>query len=154
MNIDFVNPFLTSILNVLSTMAMIEAATGKPFIKTDQVARGDVTGLMGMAGEQTKGTFAITFTEPVIIEIAKNMLGEEETGINDTITDMVGEITNMVCGGAKKILSENGYVFDMAIPSVVAGKNHTIKHKSKKPIVVVPFTTGTGDFFVEICFED
>ncbi len=154
MDIKFVNPFLSSILNVLSTMAMIEAKTGKPSIKTDEIAKGDVTGLIGMAGEQTKGTFAITFTEPVILEITKNMLGEEETGINDTITDMVGEITNMVCGGAKKELSENGYKFDMAIPSVVAGKDHIIKHKSKKPIIVVPFTTNTGEFFVEICFED
>jgi chemotaxis protein CheX len=82
------------------------------------------------------------------------MLGEEVTSIDDTVTDMVGEITNMVTGGAKRLLSEQGYRFDMAIPSVVSGKNHIIHHKSKAPIVVVPFNTQAGNFFIEICFEE
>lgn len=154
MNVEFVNPFLESILNVLSTMAMLEAKPGKPAIKTSEVANGDVTGLIGMAGGKAKGTLAVTFSEPVILEITKRMLGEEVTSIDNTVTDMVGEITNMVTGGAKKILSEKGYRFDMAIPSVVAGKNHVIRHKSKAQIIIVPFHTEAGSFFVEICFEE
>jgi chemotaxis protein CheX len=154
MKVEFINPFLASILNVLNTMAKLEARPGKPAIKTSEVAKGDVTGLMGMTGEQAKGTFAITFTEPVILEITKRMLGEEVARIDDTVTDMVGEITNMVTGGAKRLLSEQGYRFDMAIPSVVAGKNHIIHHKSKAPIIIVPFNTQAGNFFIEICFEE
>jgi len=154
MNVEFINPFLSSILNVLKTMAMLEAQPGTPALKTSNVSFGDVTGLIGMAGKQTKGTLAITFTEPVILEITKRMLGEEEKEINNTVTDMVGEITNMVTGGAKKILSEKGYRFDMAIPSVIAGKDHVILHKSKAPIIFVPFNTEVGEFFIEICFEE
>ena len=154
MKVEFINPFLSAMLNVLKTMAMLEAQPDKPALKTSKVSFGDVTGLMGMAGKQTKGTLAITFTEPVILEIAKRMLGEEETKINDTVTDLVGEITNMVTGGAKKILSEKGYRFDMAIPSVIAGKDHVIHHKSKASIIVVPFHTDVGEFFIEICFEE
>jgi chemotaxis protein CheX len=154
MNVEFVNPFLDAILNVLNTMAMLEAKPGKPAIKTNQVASGDVTGLIGMTSEQAKGTLAITFSEPVILDITKRMLGEEVTMIDDTVTDMVGEITNMVTGGAKKSLSEKGYRFDMAIPSVVAGKNHIIHHKSRGPVIIVPFNTESGDFFIEICFEE
>jgi chemotaxis protein CheX len=154
MNVEFINPFLQSIMKVLSTMAMMEATPGKPAVKGTQVARGDVTGLIGMASEKAKGTLAISFTEPVILEITKRMLGDELTGIDDTVTDMVGEITNIVTGGAKKVLSEKGYKFDMAIPSVVSGKGHVISHKSKAPIVILPFSTEAGDFFIEICFEE
>ncbi len=154
MKAEFINPFLTAILNVLSTMAMLEAKPGKPTRKNNQVACGDVTGIIGMASDQTKGTMAITFTEPVILEITKRMLGEELTEIDETVSDMVGELTNMVTGGAKAVLSEKGYSFDMAIPSVISGKNHVISHKSKAPIVIVPFTSEAGDFFIEICFED
>ena len=154
MKVQFINPFLESILNVLKTMAMLEARPGKPAVKTSEIAKGDVTGLMGMTGEQAKGTLAITFTEPVILEITKRMLGEEMTRIDDTVTDMVGEITNMVTGGAKRILSEQGYRFDRAIPSVVCGKDHIIRHKSKAPIIIVPFNTQAGNFFIEICFEE
>ncbi|MDH3259189.1 MAG: chemotaxis protein CheX [Deltaproteobacteria bacterium] len=154
MKVEFINPFLESILNVLNTMAMFKATPGKPAIKKNQIAKGDVTGLIGMAGEQARGTLAITFPEGVILEITKRMLGEELTGVDDTVTDMVGEITNMVTGGAKRILSEQGYRFDMAIPSVVAGKDHSIQHKSKSPVIIVPFSTECGDFFIEICFEE
>ena len=154
MKVQFINPFLESILNVLKTMAMLEARPGKPAVKTSEVAKGDVTGLMGMTGEQAKGTLAITFTEPVILEITKRMLGEEMTRIDDTVTDMVGEITNMVTGGAKRIRSEQGSRFDMAIPSFFCGKDHIIRHKSKAPIIIVPFNTQAGNFFIEICFEE
>ncbi len=154
MNVEFVNPFLVSILNVLKTMARLEAHPGNPTIKKDEVAQGDVTGIIGMTSDQAKGTLAITFTEPVILEITKRMLGEELDKIDDTIMDMAGEITNMVTGGAKKILSEQGYNFDMAIPSIVAGKDHIIQHKSKSSIIIVPFNTEAGDFFIEICFEN
>jgi chemotaxis protein CheX len=154
MNVEFINPFLQSILNVLTTMATMDATPGKPAVKGNQVARGDVTGLIGMASDKARGTLAISFTEPVILEITKRMLGEELTCIDDTVTDMVGEITNIVTGGAKKVLSEKGYKFDMAIPSVVSGKGHVISHKSKAPTVILPFSTEAGDFFIEICFEE
>lgn len=154
MKVEFINPFLEAILNVLKTMAKLDAKPCKPAIKTSEVAQGDVTGLMGMTGDQAIGTLAITFTEPVILEITKRMLGEEVTRIDDTVCDMVGEITNMVTGGAKRILSEHGYRFDMAIPSVVSGKNHVIHHSSRAPIILVPFNTQVGNFFIEICFEE
>ena len=81
------------------------------------------------------------------------MLGEKLDSIDDTVTDMVGELTNMVTGGAKKILSEKGYRFDMALPTVISGKDHVVTHISKGPIIVVPFSTEAGDFFVELSFE-
>jgi len=65
---------------------------------------------------------------------------------------VVGEITNMVTGGAKRILSDQGYKFDLAIPSVVAGKNHIIRHKAKGPIVFVPFDTDARGVFYRDMF--
>ncbi len=153
MNVEFVNPFLNAILNVLSTMATLEAKPGKPALKKGSVAKGDVTGLIGMIGDKAKGSLAITFTEPVALEITRRMLGEAPAAIDDTVIDLVGEITNMVCGGAKSALGEKGYNFDLAIPGMIAGKNHTVTHKSKGPTVLVPFATDYGEFFVEVAFE-
>jgi len=154
MNVALINPFIQSILEVLSTMASMEAKPGKPAIKNNSVAQGDVTGVIGMAGEQLVGSLAICFTEPVIIEIYKRMLGETPSSIDETVTDMVGELTNIVTGGAKKLLAEDGYDFDMAIPAVVSGKNHSINHKSNGTTIILPFATEAGNFFIEICFVD
>ncbi len=154
MDNKFINPFSESLVNILATMAMLKVKPGSPAIKTDETAHGDVTGLIGMTGEQAKGSFAVTFTEPVILEITRRMLGEEVNVIDDTVTDMVGEITNMVTGGAKKFLSEKGYRFDMAIPAVIAGPNHLIRHTSGQPVIIVTFSTDAGEFFIETCFEE
>ncbi len=122
MDVEFINPFLISIQNVLKTMAQLEAKPGTPALKTNEIACGDVTGLIGMAGKQTKGTLAITFSESTILEITKRMLGEEEKSINDTVTDMAGEITNMVTGGAKKLLNEKVIVLIWLFRQLSQGK--------------------------------
>lgn len=153
MNVEFVNPFLASLVNVLTTMASTELKPGKPGLKKDELARGDVSGLIGLVGPQTKGSFSVSFDEPLALEIMERMLGERPTKINEEVTDMVGEITNMVTGGAKKMLAEKGYDFDMATPMVVAGKNHTITHRSEGAKILMPFTSDFGAANIEICFD-
>lgn len=154
MNVEFVNPFLVSLVNVLATMARTEAKPSKPTLKKNDKAVGDVTGVIGLRGQTTKGSLAITFKEATILQIVSQMLGEKYVTIDDNVSDAVGEITNMVTGGAKKLLSEKGYKFELAIPSVIVGKDHVITHKAKGPVVLVPFETVAGSLFVEICFED
>ncbi|GGA96937.1 chemotaxis protein CheX [Agarivorans gilvus] len=154
MDVNFVNPFLKSLLNVLSTMAQLELKPGKPGLKKDEIARGDVSGLIGMVGPQTKGSLSISFDKGLAIEIMRRMLGEAPDSINEEVTDMVGEITNMVTGGAKRLLADDGYDFDMATPVVVSGPSHTITHKTEGPKVLIPFSSLHGNATIEICFEN
>ncbi len=154
MNVDFVSPFVVSTINVIKTMANTDVKAGDPFLKNDKFAKGDVTGIVGLRGAQAKGSMAITFTEPAILHIYSRMLGENAEKINDALVDCVGEITNMICGGAKGILSEKGYKFEMAIPSMIEGKNHSLFHKTNGKIICIPFTIIAGSFFLEICFEE
>ena len=63
MNVDFINPFLSSLSNVLSTMGGVECKIGKPTLKNNKLSLGDVTGIIGMAEPQLKGSLAISFTQ-------------------------------------------------------------------------------------------
>jgi chemotaxis protein CheX len=153
MNVEFINPFLSSLMNVLETMAMTKLKPGKPSLKKEQTARGDVSGLIGMAGPQTKGSLSVTFEEKLALSIMERMLGERPDTINEEVTDMVGEITNMVTGGAKNILGDKGYEFDMATPMIVSGKNHTINHKCEGATLIVPFTSENGNAYIEVSFD-
>jgi len=153
MRAEFVNPFLVALMNVMKTMAQLELKPGAPRKKTDELARGDVSGLIGMVGPQTRGSFSITFDKGLALEVMRRMLGEAPAGLNEEVTDMVGEITNMVTGGAKKILSEKGFEFDMATPVVVSGPNHSITHKSQGAKIMMPFECEFGKATIEICFE-
>jgi len=153
MNVEFINPFLSAMLNVLATMAQTEATPGKPYIKKDSKARGDVTGIVGLAGKQAKGSLAISFSKEAILHIAAKMLGEPATDFNSEIADVVGEITNMVSGGAKKILADQGFKFAMAIPTTIMGNSHSITHSASGPVILIPFEIEQGGFFIEVCLE-
>lgn len=154
MKAEFINPFLEAVSNVLGTMAMLESSPGKPSLKDDSTARGDVSGIIGMSGSNVAGSMAISFPKKVACEIVKRMLGDELNEINETVTDLVGEVTNMVAGGAKNQLMENGYDIGMATPVIVSGENHEIKHKASGKKILLPFNTEVGDFFVEVCFDE
>jgi chemotaxis protein CheX len=154
MNVDFINPFLSSLLNVMTTMAHLDLTPLKPSLKKSDVARGDVSGLIGMVSEQAKGSLSITFEATLAIATMKGMVGEAPDEVNDEITDLVGEITNMVTGGAKRLLSEKGFEFDMATPMVVSGENHTIHHKAKGAVIIIPLNSEYGKAFIEFSFDE
>jgi chemotaxis protein CheX len=153
-NVEYINPFIDAVLNVLRTMAQTDAKAGKPYLKKDKASQGDVTGLIGMAREGSKGSIAVSFSAPCILKVVSNMLMEDFTQLTDEVTDAVGEITNMVSGGARKTLSEKGFKFEMAIPTIIVGERHTITHMTTGPVIVLPFETPHGPFFIEICIVD
>lgn len=153
MNADIINPFLSSVVNVLSTMAMLNVSPGKPSIKEGNVSQGDVSGIIGMTTKTVSGSMAITFPSGVVFEIVNRMLGETVTEVNDTVTDLVGELTNMIVGGAKAQLEEKGYDIGMATPVVVTGKDHEIIHKAEGQKILMPFNSEPGQFYVEVCFD-
>ncbi len=153
MNAEFVNPFIGGLMNVLETMAQTTLSPGKPKRKKDDVAQGDVSGLIGMVGPNIKGSMSITFDESLILNIMQNMLGESSSEIDAEVADMVGEITNMICGNAKRDLAEKGYEFGMATPVVVSGKQHSISHQVDGPKIILPFNHDLGKAYMEICFD-
>ena len=154
MNVEFINPFLSSMLNVMSTMAQMKLIPEKPRLKKNEVAMGDVSGLIGMVGDQANGSLSITFEGALALATMKKMVGEAPDEINEEIIDLVGEITNMVTGGAKRMLSEKGIEFDMATPIVVSGANHSIHHKAKGPIVIIPLKNELGRAYIEFSFDE
>ena len=153
MDAKMINPFINATLNVLETMAFTKSEAGKPYLKKDDVAQGDVSGVIGFTGE-TNGTVAVTFDEGCILKIVTNMFGEEMTEIDNEITDAVGEITNMISGQARIKLEQNGLSLKAAIPTVIMGKDHTVTHISSQPVIAVPFKTSEGKFAIEVCLEN
>jgi len=153
MNVKFINPFLEATIDVLKTMAFVEPTSGKPYLKKDNVAKGDISAIIGLTGS-ARGSLALTFSESSIVKIVSNMLGEEINEINGDIKDAVGEITNMVSGAARKKLEAEGFSIAAAIPTVVTGKGHSIVHVMGGPSIIIPFTTDYGPFVVDVCLTE
>jgi len=153
MDVQFINPFLEGTKNVLETMAMVQPEVGKPYLKKGNIAKGDVSAIIGMTGS-ARGSLALSFTEKCILKIVSNMLGENYININDEVRDAVGEITNMISGVARKNLESQGFNILAAIPTVISGKDHCILHVLGGPSIIIPFETPNGPFFVDVCLSD
>lgn len=158
MKVNFINPVLKSTLIVFNTMAHIEPKVGTPVVKKNsQTVEGkNITGLMDMVGPKGKASIALTFSEAAVLMIAKNMMppDTEVKAIDGMVIDLVGELANMVLGGAKSELENEGYVFKLSLPTIILGSDYLIPHKTNVPIIRLPFTMPVGEFFLEAGYEE
>jgi len=152
MDVKYINPFLTGTLEVLKKMAHVDAVPGKPRVKQDEAAFGDVSGIIGITGDAL-GSLALSFSETCICRIVANMLGEQCSGVTQEIIDAAGELTNMISGASRTQMEKMGMSVYAAIPTVVHGRQHTISHILKSPSIVIPFSTAAGPFFVDVCIK-
>ena len=153
MEAEFINPFLQATVKVLTTMASMNPKPGKPGIKQDEAAKGDITGIIGITSH-SEGSMSVTFSEGCALAVVRNMTGEDLAEMNDDVADAVGELTNMISGDARSQFQKIGFSFTAAIPTIVRGKNHTVKHiATGGPTVCIPFSTEQGNFWVEARFS-
>jgi len=150
MNVEFINPFLQSTKNVVETMCQMQVTPLKPILKTDKATFGEVTGIVGMTSHMMKGYMVLSFEKKCILRIVANMLMEDPKKVVDAdVVDAVGELTNMICGGAKAQLSKMDQTFDMERPTMVIGKGIDLEYYNEGPTIVIPFKTDSGTFVVE-----
>ncbi len=150
MRAEFINPFLNATKNVLETMCQTQAKPNEPKLKSNSLTYGEVTGIIGMVSDEISGCMILSFSENCILHVVANMLMEPpKLQVDEDIIDAVGELTNMICGGAKAQLAKLDYKFNLATPTMVVGKNVEISYYSDAPTIVIPFSTEYGDFVIE-----
>ncbi|MEO1510713.1 MAG: chemotaxis protein CheX, partial [Planctomycetota bacterium] len=65
----------------------------------------------------------------------------------------VGELVNMVSGGAKALFPSNKAV-SISTPNVVVGAGHHIARAKDIPCVAIPCQSDCGDFTIEVGLRD
>ncbi len=153
LNVEYINPFISATLQAIEVTSNLRPERGKPFVRADRKAQGDITGFILLAGP-TRGTIALSFPTSVAIKLYAEMVGEEASELTDEVRDAVGEIANMVAGGAKAVLSQGGFTFKISIPEILVGKGRTIDHVGAGPALVVPFQLAGDTFWLEVSFAD
>ena len=138
MDIKYINPFIIAAQTVFKTMLGISVEMGKPALKNVNRTSGDVTGIMGLAGDK-KGTVTISLREAGARFIYKTLVGEECDSINQDVVDAIGEITNIISGQARKEFEKNDINLNAAIPMVIVGKEVEMNFITKIPIISLPF---------------
>lgn len=153
MNAEHLDAFKNAASRVLQAMAFTEATAAKPFVKQEGESAGDVSAIVGITGPM-EGSMSLSFAQKSILFVVSNMFGEEMTKLDDEVADAVGELTNIISGDARRELAEAGLTLDGAVPTVIMGKDHKVRHMSNAPVYVIPFETPGGAFSVEVCLAE
>jgi len=152
MKAEYVNPFITATSEVFKTMVGIEPERGSLYIKSDEKLPYDISGVIGLAG-QASGFVVISMTERLAFKILENFLGEKKTEMDEDVMDAIGEILNMIAGGAKQVFSKKGIRFKISIPNVVVGKNHMVGKQKNVQCIGMTFKVGDDTFVIEVAME-
>ncbi len=150
MDVRYINPFIASIKEVFSTMAGVAVQVLKPEMKVGHSETVGVTGVIGFSGDAL-GACLLCFPTDVACKLASAFEGEEMSPSHPDFSDAIGELANMVAGGAKSQF--DGLAITISLPSVVIGDPHEVivtGGPSGAPRLVIPCQTGLGHFHVEV----
>ncbi|MGK5088935.1 chemotaxis protein CheX [Bdellovibrionota bacterium FG-2] len=124
-----------------------------PYQKTpDKRYQFDIGGMIGVNSNSFGGTFAICFAKKAFIKILESMMGEPVPEITREHEDAATEIVNITFGEAKRVLNEKGYGLEMAIPTIIRGKEVESLYPSRKPPIVLPFEVFDSNIWIEFAF--
>lgn len=145
MDVRLINPFVAACCDVLSTMANLKPTVGKPFLQDRVAPSHAVIAAIDITGAQN-GTVVFGFPVEIATALTGALLGQPPGEMNADCLDAMGEVANMIAGGAKKHLP--GGLCGISTPRVYLDRRQI--PPSKPPIVVIPCFTDDLRFDIEV----
>lgn len=144
-------PFIKSTKNIFETMLQMGIEIGEPAVKADRAPSHDVSGIIGFNGD-VGGSVVLSFPFATAHRIVSVFTGMEvDPEATDDVADAVGELVNMIAGGAKAQFS--GKKVSITCPSVVVGSDHTVQNAKDAVCVLIPCDCDCGNFTVEVAIK-
>lgn len=153
MNAQYINPFLDSVHDLFATMLNCEAKRGDLALANSFTKGSEVVALIGMSGI-VRGTVALAFPVRTATNMAGRLLGMEIIGVNGDVLDAVGELVNIVAGGAKaKLHAGMGAPVSLSLPTVIQGRAYSVMSPSSAKWIDIPYESELGPFTLRVIFE-
>ena len=153
MRAEHINPFIEAVYELFTTMLQGKVERGAIGVATGDAHPKDIMAIIGISGP-TRGTVALGFPAQTALAMVGRILGMPVTEIDETLSDGVAEIVNMVAGSAKaKLNAGNGRPLDLSLPTVVHGDRYNVQYPSKVVWLEVPFKSDLGEFNLRVTFE-
>ncbi len=88
--------------------------------------RYEISGIIAFIQESIEGTLAIRFKQDSILKLLSKVYGEELTALDNRVIGGIAEFSNVIHGIAKEDLNKQGYHYQMCLPVVIIGDNHSV----------------------------
>lgn len=153
MKVEYVNPFIESVYELFSTMLSAKATRGTVGVSTEGPRPHDIMALIGFSGP-ARGMVALSFPSRTALNMVNRLLSMEMEVVDDTVSDGVAELVNMIAGSAKaRFPVEDGVPIDLSLPTVVRGQSYDVDYPSGSVWLEVPFESELGEFSLRVTFE-
>jgi chemotaxis protein CheX len=121
MDIKYINPFMDSLIKVLTSFGINDIKRGNISRKETMNTAMDVTSIIGIVGG-FRGNVAYSFSSGTAKQLASAMMmGMPVAELDSMSRSAVGELTNMITGTAAAIFSANGEEIKLTPPSLIFG---------------------------------
>ncbi len=147
LEVNLISPFINSTMRAFNTMLGWELRPQTPEVNTHFHPRYEVSGVIGLSGKMV-GTLVLSVEKEVALAAAEVLTQQKYEQLTEDVIDTMGEITNIVGGGAKAELAE--YALNLSLPTVIIGRNHLVTFISNVQTVLVPFECDAGEIAIEV----
>lgn len=148
---EYISPFIRSINELFNTMLDLEVSDEKPFVDINEtVFQIGIAANVGISGK-IKGVISLLLTEEVALFLTSRFMDDNYEVFNDFVKSTIGELTNIIVGGAKRHFIEMDQDFKIAIPNIFIGKIKEVYTNETIPSIYIPFSVEQKTFYLKIC---
>jgi CheY-specific phosphatase CheX len=136
----------TQLENIFSTMLSLPVNSSSA--ETTEAPGARIAGTVGIGGDKFAGSMHIVFPSEFADQVACAMLGGPASSAD--LTDVIGEIANMVAAGLKNAYCNAGIKCAITVPTVIKGVGFTIANMQNVQRELFAYRSGMSTFFVEL----
>lgn len=153
-NVEYINPFITSSATIIKQMANIDSKIGKLTLKESPYTGGNVAIFIGITG-QIKGQVIFSLDIESAKIVASSMMGGMPMDeFNEIAKSAVSEMTNMILGNAATLLSNKGILIDITPPSLLIGEKLQISTAKMKTICIPLELSSGGKLEIDVAISE
>lgn len=151
MDSAYILPFFKSIKNVFTTMLAMDVSPNAPTIQNTDFPPHNVSAIIGLSGDVT-GSVVLSLPTSTAKDLVEAFLGPGMDFSQEDMADAIGELVNMIAGGAKAEF--HGKDVSISTPTIIMGMGHRVYGRRKNPIIEIICDCDKGDFVVHVLIEE
>jgi chemotaxis protein CheX len=110
----------------------------------------EISVVMGLTGD-LQGSMSLSMTNDAAIKWTESLIDHQATEIDQTVVDAVGELGNMVVGGAKRRLCD--FALKMSLPSVIRVGGDGISFTKRGKAIAIAYQYADSTITVLIALQ-
>ena len=144
MDVKLVAPFIDAIVAVLPQVGVQKVERGKISLKDKLLATMEVTALVGLT-KGMRGNIAYSMSQQTARNVASSMMmGAPVNEFDMLAQSAISELANMLAAKAAVKMEATGNVIDISPPTLIIGKNVTVRVSQVQTLVVMMQTEAGG----------